>query len=29
VTAGVYIVLTFIVARGLVVLERRMHIPGT
>ena len=29
VTAGVYIVLTFIVARALAVLERRTHIPGT
>lgn len=29
VTAAVYIALTFLVARGLVVLERRTHIPGT
>jgi His/Glu/Gln/Arg/opine family amino acid ABC transporter permease subunit len=29
VTAAAYITLTFIVARGLVVLERRTHIPGT
>lgn len=29
VTAGVYIVLTFLLARGFSTLERRLHIPGT
>jgi ABC-type amino acid transport system permease subunit len=29
VTAGIYVLLTFAVARGFVGLERRLHIPGT
>ena len=29
VTAAIYVVLTFLLARGMSGLERRLHIPGT